>query len=446
MKRPQISRRQALQIGTAAAALPLVHIRTAGAAGKLGIGFWDHWIPGANGILDQQVARWGAKNMVECKVDFITSNGFKDRITIAAEDQAKSGHDVNYFTNFEAHNHAAALEPVDDVMKTLIAQEGALDVTDEYLYKIKGTWRAVPTSWGAQDKGPCGRISILKQAANLDVMAMYPAAEGKTALADAWTWDAYQKAAEACKAIGKTFGVGLGVTADSVDTAGGVFKAHGAVVVNAKGDITLDTPGVDAVLEFGQRMVKSVPDDAIAYDDASNNRALISGDSALIWNPPSAWAVAVRDNKPVGADCWTFPAPKGPNGRFMPQNLSSWGVWSFSQNKAAGKDLLTFLMSRAQVEERSVPTQGYDLPPFKSMTNFKIWEDVEPPKGTVYNYPIRPWHEMQPWISGMDAPPEVAVQIYNRGTLPTMLAKLKTGQTPKQVKDWANDELEGFMR
>ena len=26
------------------------------------------------------------------------------------------------------------------------------------------------------------------------------------------------------------------------------------------------------------------------------------------------------------------------------------------------------------------------------MTDFKIWEEVEPPKGTVYNYPIRPWH------------------------------------------------------
>ena len=34
-----ISRRKALKIGAAATALPLVHIRTAGAAGKLAIGF-----------------------------------------------------------------------------------------------------------------------------------------------------------------------------------------------------------------------------------------------------------------------------------------------------------------------------------------------------------------------------------------------------------------------
>lgn len=446
MLKSSVSRRKALAIGAGAAALPLVHIRTGHAAGKLTAGFWDHWIPGADDILGKQVAAWAAKNQVDAKVDFITSNGFKNLITLTAEQQAKTGHDINYFPNFEGHNHAEALEPVDDVMKQLIDAHGPVLETNEYLYKIKGHWMTVPSSWGAQDKGPCGRISILKQTAGLDVVKMYPVAAVKTPEADAWTWEAHQKAAEACQKIGKTFGIGLGVTADSVDTVGGLMRAYGAAAVNAKGDITLDTPEMDEVLTFGQRFVKAVPDDAVAYDDASNNRALISGDSALIWNPPSAWAVAVRDNRPVGADCWTFPSPKGPKGRIMPQNLTSWGIWSFSQNKSAARELLAFLMSRPQVEERSGPTQGYDLPPFKSMMDFKIWETVEPPPGTVYNYPIRPTHDLIPWISGMDAPPEVAVQIYNRGTLPTMFAKLKSGQTIKQAKDWAREEIEGFLR
>ena len=64
--------------------------------------------------------------------------------------------------------------------------------------------------------------------------------------------------------------------------------------------------------------MKFYPADAVSYDDASNNRALISGKSALIFNPPSAWAVAKRDAPPVAADCWTFPAPAGPKGRFVP--------------------------------------------------------------------------------------------------------------------------------
>ena len=45
----RVSRRGALKLGAAAAALPLVHIRGAEAAGKLQVGFWDHWVPAGNG-------------------------------------------------------------------------------------------------------------------------------------------------------------------------------------------------------------------------------------------------------------------------------------------------------------------------------------------------------------------------------------------------------------
>ena len=189
-----------------------------------------------------------------------------------------------------------------------------------------------------------------------------------------------------------------------------------------------------------------LPADAASYDDASNNRALISGKSALIFNPPSAWAVAKRDNPSLAADCWTFPAPIGPKGRFSPYFAFFWGVWKFSRNKEAAKDLIAYLSERKQVEERCVATNGYDLPPFESMLDFKVWEEAEPPKGTLYNYPMRPWHKTQAWIAASEAPPEVAVQIYNRGTMPTMVAKLQSGQSIKDVIAWAQEELEGFVR
>ena len=106
------------------------------------------------------------------------------------------------------------------------------------------------------------------------------------------------------------------------------------------------------VLEYCQKLVKFYPADAVSYDDASNNRALISGKSALIFNPPSAWAVAKRDAPQVAADCWTFPAPNGPKGRFVPTSTFFWGVWQFSQNKTAAKELIDYLMQREQVEAR----------------------------------------------------------------------------------------------
>jgi hypothetical protein len=76
---------------------------------------------------------------------------------------------------------------------------------------------------------------------------------------------------------------------------------------------------------------------------------------------------------------------------------------------------------------------GYDLPPFDSMLDFKIWEEVEPPKGTVYNYPNRPFHNAKVHLAASEAAPEIAVQIYNRATMPTMLARLKSGQSIKKL-------------
>jgi ABC-type glycerol-3-phosphate transport system substrate-binding protein len=441
-----VSRRQALKIAAASTALPMVHIRTGRAAGKVTVGFWDHWVPEGNEVMKQQCAAWGAKNQVEVMPDFITSNGSKNILTLAAEAQAKVGHDIQQFPGWEVQNHADQMEPMDDVMKRLTEKYGAVTSAAQYLFNIKGHWLAIPCSSGNQNKGPCGRISVLKDVAGLDIVKMYPASADATAAADGWTYDALLKAAEACKKANMAVGIGLGTTPDSVDTAGSLFAAFGAEVISAKGDVTVRTDAVRQALEYAQQLVKYLPDDAVSYDDASNNRALISGKSALIWNPPSAWAVAKRDAPAVAADCWTFPAPQGPKGRFLPLGAFSWGVWNFSTNKTAAKELIEYLSQRENVEARCKVVLGYDVPPFASMTDFRIWDEVEPPKGTVYHYPIRKSHHQENWIALAPAPPEIAVQAYNRGSLSTMLAKLKTGSSIKEVQDWAEDELGGFVR
>jgi ABC-type glycerol-3-phosphate transport system substrate-binding protein len=184
----------------------------------------------------------------------------------------------------------------------------------------------------------------------------------------------------------------------------------------------------------------------ISYDDASNNRALISGRTALIFNPPSAWAVAKRDAPAVAADCWTFSSPAGPKGRFVPNLNYFWGVYNFSPNKTAAKEMIEYLMQREQIEQRCNLVQGYDLPPFPSMLNFKIWETVGPPQGTVYNYPIRPWHNAKPSVAAWEASPDVAVQIYNGGVETNMVARLMNGQSVEQVVAWASDEVAAFTR
>src|SRR5271157_2348147 len=228
-----VSRRSALKLGAAAATLPLVHIRTAGAAGKLAVGFWDHWVPQANPVMQKQVNDWGEKNKVEVTQDYTSASL---QMTGAAEAQAKAGHDMYTFFNWNVHNVADAFEPVDDVMKVLVEQNGAVNETCGYLAKVKGHWIAVPTSSGTQTKPPCARISWFKKY-GLDLQAMYPATPGHNALQDGWTWEAFNKYGALAAKDEMTFGLGMGGggNTDATDTHGALFKAYGATLIDADG-------------------------------------------------------------------------------------------------------------------------------------------------------------------------------------------------------------------
>jgi len=275
--------------GTAAASAALVaapFVRSANAAGKLSVGFWDHWVPGANKATEALVKEWAEKNKVEVSMDFITSQGNKLLLTTAAESQAKSGHDVLAFSTWLPSRYADQLVPMNDIMEPLIKENGAVNGTVEYLGKVNGKWLAVPATSGSQIKGPCSRIDLLKKHAGIDIQAMYPA--GAAPKADAWNLDNFLKAAEACQKGGNPFGIGLGTTSDSVDSAGALFHAFGAQLVNAKGDIVVKNDQVRQVLDYYKKLMQFLPTDVPSWDDASNNKFLVSGQGSLIMNPPSA--------------------------------------------------------------------------------------------------------------------------------------------------------------
>jgi hypothetical protein len=187
MRSTSLTRRTLLQ-GTALAAVGAPFVRGACAAGKLGIGFWDHWVPGANEVLATLCREWAEKEKVEIKIDFITSQGDKLMLTGAAEEQARSGHDILGMPTWYAAPKAERLVPVDDLMKTLIAANGAVSPGHEYLCKVQGHWIAVPATAGTLTLPPCSRLDLFKEHVGLDLTKMYPAAAlPDKALADNWT-------------------------------------------------------------------------------------------------------------------------------------------------------------------------------------------------------------------------------------------------------------------
>jgi ABC-type glycerol-3-phosphate transport system substrate-binding protein len=428
-------------LSTAFVAAPFV--RGAYAAGKLSVGFWDHWVPNANGATETLVKEWAEKEKVDVQIDFITSQGNKLLLTTAAEAQAKSGHDILAQNTFLPARYADQLVPVNDVMEPLIKENGAVNATVEYLGKIDGKWLAVPATVGSQIKGPCSRIDYLKDLAGIDIQAMYPA--GAPPKADGWNLDTFLKAAEDCNKGGHPFGIGLGTTSDSVDTIGAIFHAYGAVMVDAKGEIVVKNDQVRQALEYYKKLQAAMPSDVPSWDDASNNKWLVSGQGAMIMNPPSAWAVAKRDAPKVAEQCWTHGFPAGPKGRFAPFLPFFWGIWSFSKNQSAAKSLLAHLSQASSAEKMVIASGGYDLPSFEKLTTFKTWAEEGPPKGTLYHYP-NPYNHQTLSVAAAPAPHKIAEQIYNQGIATQMAVRYYKGEAMDKTLDWASKEIEGFMR
>src|SRR5436305_13857278 len=94
-----------------AAAVGFPYIRTSHAAGKLSVGFWDHWVPGANDTLTAICQDWAKKEKVDLKIDYITSQGNKIMMTATAESQAKAGHDILQMLAWYPLSLANTLEP-----------------------------------------------------------------------------------------------------------------------------------------------------------------------------------------------------------------------------------------------------------------------------------------------------------------------------------------------
>src|SRR4029077_17953699 len=169
---------------------------------------------------------------------------------------------------------------------------------------------------------------------------------------------------------------GLSTCTDAINVAGSVFAAYGAEMVDAKGTITVNSDATRQVLDWYKRLAKTMPDSVYAYDNASNNKELVSGKAALIMNPPSAYAVAVRDFPKIAEQLWTFSSPKGPKGRFDPAGYYYWGIWNFSKSAPAAKSLLAYLAQRDTQENLANAASGFDIPPLASQMDYKVWETV----------------------------------------------------------------------
>ena len=422
------------------------YVKTSHSAGRLLLGLWDHWIPGANDVLENIIVAWGEKNGVEIKVDFITSIGNKLLLTAQAESRAKTGHDIFSQPTWYCSMFRHRLEPLDDVVEDIINKHGPLLDSAKFYAHLDGHWRGSPAPTGSFFDSMVSRFDLFKEHAGIDLQTMFPANENRDAnLINNWNWDAFLLASEKLYKAGKPFGATIGATPDS-RWLSALFTSYGAELVNKNGEITVDSDEVRQVLEYMSKLTEFMPKSIYAWDDSSNNRWIISGQGSAIFNPASAWAVAKRDNPEIANKLWHHDVPRGPKGRYRPDNSQFWGLWDFAENKSAAKDLLRYMAEPNVIDACIKASQGYDIPLIISHFNKnKTWEEASPPDGVLYNYPMK--GDEIPVAVGYPAPPEIASQITTQYVIANLTARVTAkGHSFKKAISWAENELEGIMR
>ena len=245
---------------------------------------------------------------------------------------------------------------------------------------------------------------------------------------------------------GNPFGIGLGTTEDNVDTAGAIFQSFGAALVDAKGTIKVKSDPVRQALEYYKKLAQLLPPDAPAWDNASNNKYLISGKGSLIMNPPSAWAVAKRDAPKVAEqmlDARHAVRPEGPL-RAVPAVLL--GHLELRQEQVRGQGACCCTCRAARRSRRwSWPAPATTCRRSRSSPRSRSWAEEGPPKGTLYHYP-NPHNHQTLSVAAAPAPPKIAHQIYTQAIQTKMVVRFMQGEAMEKTLAWAESEIEGFMR
>ena len=212
-----------------------------------------------------------------------------------------------------------------------------------------------------------------------------------------------------------------------------------------RANFTVKTDEVRQALEFYKKLIAFLPPDVAAWDDASNNKWLISGKGAMIMNPPSAWAVAKRDAPQVAEQCWTHGFPLGPKGRFAPFLPYFWSSLEFLQEQGSGKEPARALV--AAVIDREAGRGERRLRP-AGLCEADHVEDLGRGRAAEgYALPLpEPVQPSELSIAASPAPPKIAQQIYAQATLTKMCLRYAQGEAMEKTLAWAEGECEGFMR
>src|SRR5881409_1890456 len=353
---------------------------------------WNHFVPASDDELRKQAEAFSKQSGVSVRVDTIAHLQLMAKF--AAEAQSQSGHDMIRTHDAIPFLFESQLADVGDVVDKLGKQHGGWYPFAAEACQTKSGWRAVPLFW-------------------ISFPATYNMAHFKKAgLETPKTWAELLSHGRTLKKQGNPVGIAISHCGDANTTAWSVLWSYGAKVIETDGK----TPAINSdktakVIEWWKELFRDAMEpEVLSWDDASNNRFILSGKGSWIHNPVSPYNAALKEKMPIADDINHHNSPSGPAGAHSAPPILGMDAWIVASN-------------------------AFNHPPLRHLADHPIWarnpKFAMLPKEAEFGHP-----------RGWPAKPSDAVQrIYDNYVMADMVAKVVNGMPPKRAMEWAQDQV-----
>jgi multiple sugar transport system substrate-binding protein len=377
----------------------------------------NHFVPAADDELRRQADVFSKQAGVTVKVD--TIQGLQLPAKRAAEAQSQSGHDLVILSHADPFLFENSLIDVGPLVDSLGKKYGGWYPFGAESALTGTGWKAVPWYWVA-------------------FPATYNMAHYKKAgLEYPKTWDELLKQAKALKKQGTPVGIAISHCGDANTSLWAVLWSYGAKVLEADGK----TPAIVSdktaqVIEWYKELYRDgMEAEVLSWDDASNNRFILSGKGSWIHNPISPYNTALSNKMPIADDINHHPSPAGPAGIHSAPGINALGIWKFSKNADLAKEFVQFLFLKENFDAWIVAANAFNQPPLRDLADHPIW--VKNPK-----FAMLPKEAEYAHARGWPSRPNDAVRrVENNYVLPDMVSKALNGMPTRRAMEWAQDQV-----
>jgi multiple sugar transport system substrate-binding protein len=378
---------------------------------------WNHFVPASDDELRKQAEAFG--KLANCAVRVDTIAHLQLDAKFAAEAQSQSGHDMIRTHGAVPFVYEHQLADVADLVDKLGKAYGGWYPFAAEIGQTKSGWRAVPWFW-------------------ISFPATYNQAHFKKAGLEApKTWAELLKYGKVLKKQGNPVGIPISHCSDAHSTYWSVAWSYGAKVLEADGV----TPAINSdktaeVIEWYRELYRDAMEpEVLSWDDASNNRFILSGKGSWIHNPISPYNAALANKQPIADDINHHNSPAGPAGTHSGPPILGLGVWKFSKNVELAKEFIQFLYRKENFDAWIVASNAFNHPPLRHFADHPIW--ARNPK-----FAMLPKEAEFAHARGWPAKSNDAVgRIEANYIMADMLAKAVGGMPTKRAMEWAHDQV-----